>query len=374
MRCRMLSARACASEMTEEFDHHAATVSPTAFTPFIRLLEEAGPEKLATASEHAESICSRWGIALVDLATHPSLRFPHGLVVELLLDFIEVLGDPSAPLRAGTKLQVGDYDLLEYLCCSCATLGETIACLGRYYPLLIAAEHELWIEDQRAEARLRIAPGLDAPEAMHEFGLASNLAMTALHIQLEGAQPPLEVCFTHRAPAYADLFPQLFMAPVRFGCEHNAIVFPISMLEHPMRTADPRLHAVLTRQADHELALLSDQNAFPARVRDMIELELESGATLEAVADRMGMSASTLRSRLRQSGTTYSSVLDRLRRDRAQRALRQSQLSIAEIGHRLGFAHPPAFNRAFRRWFGVTPNAYRDMQSVHPAARFWKRR
>ena len=164
------------------------------------------------------------------------------------------------------------------------------------------------------------------------------------------------------------------MAPVRFECEHNAIVFPVSMLDHPMRTADPLLHAVLTRLADHELAALADHSAFPARVRETIELELASGAALEAVAARMHMSPSALRSRLRQHGTSYSAMLDRLRRDHAQRALRQSQLSVAEIGHRLGFAHPPAFHRAFRRWFGVTPNAYRDAQNVHPAARFWRGR
>ena len=91
----------------------------------------------------------------------------------------------------------------------------------------------------------------------------------------------------------------------------------------------------------------------------------ERGAALEAVAARLHLSPSALRSRLRQHGTTYSAMLDRLRRDHAKRALRQSQLSIAEIGHRLGFAHPPAFHRAFRRWFGVTPNAYRDAPSVH---------
>lgn len=355
-------------------DLNTATVSLTAFTPFIRLLEEAGQDAITHAAERAQDTCARWGVPFAELEFDPTLRLPHGLVVELLHDFVEVLGDPSAPLRAGTKLQLGDYELLEYLCGSCKTLGESIACLGRYYPLLIAAEHELWIEGERAEARLRIAPGLDAPDVMHEFGLASNFAMTAMHLQLEGAAMPLEVCFSHRAPAYADLFPQIFAAPVRFECEHNAIVFPVAMLEHPMRTGDPLLHAVLTRLADLEMAALADQSAFPARVRETIELELERGAALEAVAARLHLSPSALRSRLRQHGTTYTAMLDRLRRDHAKRALRQSQLSIAEIGHRLGFAHPPAFHRAFRRWFGVTPNAYRDAQSVHPAARFWLRR
>jgi AraC-like DNA-binding protein len=353
----------------------AATVSIAALAPFIRLLEETSPAALELATARAHKALARWGIALEDLGdgVDLTLRLPHGLVVELLLDFVDVLKDPSAPLRAGMKLQRGDYELLEYLCGSCNTLGESIACLGRYYPLLISAEHSLAIEGDRAETRFRIAPGIEAPDVLHEFAIASNYAMAILHVELENAQLPIEICFAHKAPEHAPLFAAIFGAPVRFGCEHNAIVFPTSMLEHPLRSADPLLHAVLTRQADRELSTLADQSAFPKKVREAIEVELTQGAALEAVAARLHISPGALRSRLRQHGTTYTDLLDRLRRDHAKRALRQTQLGVAEVAHNLGFAHPPAFHRAFRRWFGVTPNAFREAKITHPAARFWHR-
>jgi AraC-like DNA-binding protein len=67
-------------------------------------------------------------------------------------------------------------------------------------------------------------------------------------------------------------------------------------------------------------------------------------------------------------------MLDRLRRELSARALRQSQLSVSEVGHRLGFSHPPAFHRAFRRWFGVTPSAFREAKSDHPVLRLWRTR
>ena len=359
--------------MNDNLPDHAdgATVSLTSLAPFVRLLEEAGPQVVEHATERTRAVLARWGLALEQPEGLSATRLPHALMLELLDVFVDVLADPSAPLRAAGKLQLGDYELLEYLCGTTATLGESIACVGRYYPLLIAAEHELHVEGERAEARFRIAPGLAAPDALHEFGLASNFVMTALHLNLEGAQMPIEVCFAHPAPSYAALFPQTFLCPVRFECAHNAIVFPVSMLDHPMRTADPQLHAVLTRLADQELTALSDLSAFPAQVREAIEPELARGAPLEAVAERLHMSPGALRSRLRQHGTSYSALLDRLRRDHAKRALRQSQLSIAEVGHRLGFAHPPAFHRAFRRWFGVAPSAYRDAPSVHPTTRFF---
>jgi AraC-like DNA-binding protein len=351
-----------------------ATVAITSFIPFLRLLEEAGQEVLERATERTEGLFARWGVPLNELVPDPTVRVPYGLVIELIEELGEILGDPAAPLRAGTKLKLGDYELLEYLCTSAPTLGESINVLGRYYPLLIAAEMEMVIASDRAEARFRIAPGLPAPDAIHEFGVASNFYMSILHLSLEGASMPLEVTFCHRAPAYADLFPQVFFSPVRFEAEHNAIVFPTSMVNQPMRTADPVLHALLTRQADAEMAAIADSSGFPTKVRNAIDAELKTGAPLEAVADRLHLSPSAVRSRLRVHGTSYSALVDRMRRDYAKRALRQSQLSIAEIGHNLGFAHPPAFHRAFRRWFGVTPSELREAPNAHPTMSFFRKR
>ncbi|HET6335437.1 MAG TPA: AraC family transcriptional regulator ligand-binding domain-containing protein [Polyangiales bacterium] len=349
-----------------------ATVSITAITPFLRLLEESGNDVVMRAVDAGEAAFARWSIE-PESFLNPTLRLPHDLVIDLLISFTEILDDTSAPLRAGTKLNLGDYELLEYLCCTCRTLGETIACLGKYYPLLIAAEYEAVIEGDRAEVRFRIAPGLRAPDSINEFAVASNLTMAALHLQAEGIQLPIEIHFSHAAPAHAATVQQLFGTPVLFGRESNAIVFPVSMLSHPMRTADPVLHDVLRRLADQELGALNDLSAFPARVRAAMQAELRNGARLDTVAARLHLSPSAVRSRLLQHGTTHTELLDRLRRDTAERLLRQSQLSFAEIAHALGFSHPPAFHRAVRRWFGLTPSAYREAPSTHPAAKFFRR-
>jgi AraC-like DNA-binding protein len=95
------------------------------------------------------------------------------------------------------------------------------------------------------------------------------------------------------------------------------------------------------------------------------------GAPLPRVAERLHMSPSTVRSRLRRHGTSYSALLDALRRDEASRALQGGEASFSEIAHALGFAHPPAFHRAVRRWFGATPSAVRAT-GQHPAARFFR--
>jgi AraC-like DNA-binding protein len=44
---------------------------------------------------------------------------------------------------------------------------------------------------------------------------------------------------------------------------------------------------------------------------------------------------------------------------RAAELLRESQRRITEIAHDVGYESVPSFNKAFRKWQGDSPTAYR---------------
>ncbi|MNL72950.1 DNA-binding transcriptional regulator SoxS [compost metagenome] len=60
-----------------------------------------------------------------------------------------------------------------------------------------------------------------------------------------------------------------------------------------------------------------------------------------------------------EEGVSYQDLKDALRRDLAIEALSHSGRPVADIAAELGFAEPGAFHRAFRRWTGSRPGAYR---------------
>jgi len=62
-----------------------------------------------------------------------------------------------------------------------------------------------------------------------------------------------------------------------------------------------------------------------------------------------------LRRRLLEEGTSFTAIVDDVRRGLAINYLDQPELGIAEIAFMLGFSQTPAFSRAFKRWTGVTP-------------------
>lgn len=62
-------------------------------------------------------------------------------------------------------------------------------------------------------------------------------------------------------------------------------------------------------------------------------------------------------------GLSPLQYLQRFRMRRARHLLETTELVVADIGRRVGFADPAYFSRAFRRLVGTTPSQYRDLRA-----------
>lgn len=82
--------------------------------------------------------------------------------------------------------------------------------------------------------------------------------------------------------------------------------------------------------------------------------------TLERMALVCNMSRATfVRAFLRAAGAAPGGVLAHLRMAHGARLLTQSSLSIGEIGEAIGYQSEAAFNRVFKRSYGIGPGQYR---------------
>ncbi len=87
---------------------------------------------------------------------------------------------------------------------------------------------------------------------------------------------------------------------------------------------------------------------------------LRKGETgLEHVAARLHVSSRTLQRRLSEHGTSYQELLDDVRVRLARAYLKDARLGVAEVAYLLGYSELRAFDRAFRRWTGLSPREFR---------------
>jgi AraC-like DNA-binding protein len=103
-----------------------------------------------------------------------------------------------------------------------------------------------------------------------------------------------------------------------------------------------------------------------ARVRSVVAgLTLAGTISLEAVAGQLGTSPRTLQRRLNQHGISFWALLEHSRFEIAAALLCETNLQVQEIAARLGYSTPSGFARAFGKWSGVSPSAFRNIGIRH---------
>ena len=105
----------------------------------------------------------------------------------------------------------------------------------------------------------------------------------------------------------------------------------------------------------------SDFDPGDARLRLVIAgLTLSGQISLALTARNLGVSSRTLQRRLHERGISFWTIVDECRFRIAGALLRETDLSVQEIAARVGYSTPGSFARAFARWAGLPPRAFRQ--------------
>lgn len=291
---------------------------------------------------------------------NPDTRVPHHLMMRLLEESIVAMRDPTLGLRAGANFDSADGDVLEHAARSCATLGESMECTARYFRLMnYAAEITIVPEGENIAWRFRVTDGVRQPPAANDFVIASALGFAERNVA--NNVPPVEIRLMHDKPAYAAEYELAFRAPVRFNAPYNTIIMRKERLAAPMLRANARVASAFELHAKQLLEKLRRGDTTAGRVRDEVATQLSTGVvSMRVTAKRMGMSVATLRRRLEGESATFAGLVDDIRRELASRYLNEQALTVSEVAFLLGFSSGAAFHRAFRRWTGGSPAAYRE--------------
>jgi AraC-like DNA-binding protein len=296
------------------------------------------------------------------LLRDPEARLPHTAAIRLWQAAGELMNDPNLGLHVAEAILPGQFGALEYALRTSANLGEAFTRLCRYHRLLHDAAHvELEIDRNRAILSHQLPLPGGAPRPVSEFIIAAWLLTSRQATGIDLA--PVQVSFPHSEPADVSEHRRVFGCPLKFGHSRSELILTRRLLDLPLLKADPILQAIVEAQVMALLAKLPKGEATTDAVRRLLAEELPNGQpTLEQLAPRFRMSARTLHRRLEQEGTNFRRVLTEVRHELALRHLVERQLNIGEIAFLLGFSEVSAFHRAFRRWTGHAPHAYRVLQ------------
>ena len=150
---------------------------------------------------------------------------------------------------------------------------------------------------------------------------------------------------------------------IRFDQPFNRMSFSAAYLDYPLLMADPVAMRMTLERCEQELAMLGRVRSFLSKVRHLLENSGQNFPDAETLAAQLNLSSRTLKRQLAQHHTSYSELLEETLRRRAVLLLEDHRLSLELISEQLGYSDPGNFTRAFKRWTGMSPRAYRQNRS-----------
>lgn len=295
------------------------------------------------------------GLTADDLA--PDRFIPFSAFLLVLENTVRLTGLENLGLLLGAGHTVNVLGPWSGALRAAATLGEALSdlCVLQVRNSSGAATYL-----RRHKDHVFLGYGVHAPEApvapvLHDIVLAVGYRIITELTQ--GAIQPQEYHSMRPVPRNPGRWSTL-NAPIRFGQEETGLFLSHRDMAFQLQTADRHLHD-LAFEEFHSAptvvpAIWTHRSSHAIR-----SLILDGGLTMSDVARRLGVGARSLRRALAKEETTFEAVRDDVRLAIARDLLSMSSLSISDLSSTLDFASPTTFIRAFRRWTGETPAAWR---------------
>jgi AraC-like DNA-binding protein len=295
------------------------------------------------------------------IMTEPDARVPLDTMRQLWHELLRETGRPDLALQLSCGVHPSAYGILGNLVMACATLGESLSMLQRYFSLLT---DDGLFEVRRSRGAVRLVLTLAPVEDQVVWRCAVEWSVGSFLACLRAltAEPlrPLALEFQHPAPEHAASYREVFQCPIRFGTQHNALILHEGDLARPVRSADRGLQPLLQERAEDQSRARRESASMAERVRVFLRTS-NPGRTpdVREAAHVLGVSVRTLARRLAAEESSFQVLLDAHRQQLCCRMLSQLAYTIEEIALVAGYSELSTFHRAFKRWTHKTPARFR---------------
>ena len=297
----------------------------------------------------------------VEQLKHCSYKIHKDQIIRFYRNILN-LNIPHISILLGAAIKPKDYGLYGCTLLCCINLRQSLAFAIRYHHLVTKTVNMSLHNDSSGKLCFRFEDLLqNIKVAQFNIELQCVIVLSLVRHCLNDHTFTFEhLNLTCNEGNNAELLKDFFGCPITYQQQHNEFVFNHKQWDLKTAQSNPIAMPLLLSQCDNLLTKFSTKNEFLNTINHWIRANMHTELCTEHLANELCMTPRTLRRRLSEQGTSFSSMVKDLRCTSAKKLLTETDLTIEDIGCSLGFNDVSNFRAAFKKWTGETPSTIRQ--------------
>jgi len=279
-------------------------------------------------------------------------------------------GIDDLALRMASRRRPSSWGAVGLLMTQQKTVGDAMRAGARYiasYSEGIAVEIETYGEEAVVWLDIAYDPGAMRFDPAQRNELVVGGSVNVLRWLIRRDWRPERVAFTHAAWGDLDRYRPYFGRVPQFDQDRLNFVVRQADMDVDLPDHDPEAARLLRQLAEQQMP--DRERPFSRAVALTISQRLAEGAlNAEAVAAALDLDLRALQRRLAAEGSSFSDLLNTVRKDLARTYVESSRRPLAEVADLLGFSSLSAFSQWYSRAHGQSPAVRRAGDGPHKPA------
>lgn len=174
-------------------------------------------------------------------------------------------------------------------------------------------------------------------------------------------KPGVHLRLNYPEPAHLELYKQIPVESITFGCPEASISAHFGFVTEPWRHFRRNAFQRVMEQCEEEFRQTNIERTYAEKVRWHIYLNyFDTALSLEKIAEVMSLSPRALTRKLANEDTSFRNIHHEVKMEITAYHLASSTLSVDRIAELMGFSSASSLRRAVKNWSGSTAGDLRS--------------